>query len=76
MDTPSDEEFDCSNPPEPSSTCFGGLAVLHCPFQDVARVHPAVCGVFLTTLVRALHGEVPVEHVPGVAGPEAGLRSY
>ena len=45
------------------------VVIHHCPFQDVARVHPAVCGVFLTTLVRALYGEAPVEHVPDAAGP-------
>lgn len=39
--------------------------VIHqCPFQDVSRDHPAVCGVFFRTLVEALYGAVPVEHRP------------
>lgn len=45
----------------------GGVrrVVIHqCPFQDVSRGHPAVCGVFFRTLIRALYGEVPVEHRP------------
>lgn len=44
------------------------LTIHHCPFQDVSRAHPAVCGVFFTALVRALYGDVPVEHLPGAGG--------
>lgn len=44
------------------------VTIYQCPFQDVSREHPAVCGVFFGTLIRALYGDVAVEH-----RPDAGL---
>ncbi len=40
------------------------ITIHHCPFQDVSRVHPAVCSVFFATLIQALHGSVPVAASP------------
>lgn len=40
------------------------ITIHHCPFQEVAAAHPAVCVGFLTTLIRALGGKATVEHVP------------
>ncbi len=49
--------------------------VIHqCPFQDISRDHPAVCGVFFRTLVEALYGAVPVEHRPEPAPACCSLR--
>ncbi len=49
--------------------------VIHqCPFQDVSRDHPAVCGVFFRTLIETLYGEVPVEHRPEPAPACCSLR--
>lgn len=45
------------------------IVIHHCPFHDVSRSHPAVCGVFFTTLIQALYSDVPVEHVPATTGP-------
>jgi predicted ArsR family transcriptional regulator len=40
------------------------ITIHHCPFQEVAAAHPAVCAGFLTTLIRALGGDARVEHTP------------
>lgn len=45
------------------------ITIHQCPFQDVSRAHPAVCGVFFRALIHALYGEVPVQHEPAAAGP-------
>jgi len=45
------------------------ITIHQCPFLDVARVHPTVCGAFFASLVCTLYGEVPVEHGPAGAGP-------
>ncbi len=45
------------------------ITIHQCPFQEVSRAHPAVCGVFFGTLIRTLYGEVPVEHAPAAGGP-------
>ena len=44
--------------------------VIHqCPFREVSRTQPAVCGVFFRTLIHALYADVNVEHVGSVTGP-------
>jgi DeoR family transcriptional regulator, suf operon transcriptional repressor len=40
------------------------ITIHQCPFQEVSRRQPAVCGVFFRTLVRALYGPVDVVHAP------------
>lgn len=45
------------------------ITIHQCPFQDVSCGHPAVCGVFFRTLIRALYGDVSVEHLPAPSGP-------
>jgi hypothetical protein len=35
------------------------VTIHQCPFHEVSREHPAVRGVFFTTLVRAPYGDVP-----------------
>lgn len=45
------------------------ITIYHCPFQDASRVHPAVCGAFLSALIRALYGEAPVDHQPAAGAP-------
>lgn len=45
------------------------IVIHHCPFHDVSRAHPVVCGAFFTTLIQELYSDVPVEHIPAVAGP-------
>jgi DeoR family suf operon transcriptional repressor len=45
------------------------ITVHHCPFQEVAAAHPAVCGVFVTALLRALAGDAQVEHTVLPDGP-------
>jgi len=45
------------------------ITIHQCPFQDVAREHPSVCGVFFTTLLRALEGGAEVEQAPTPPAP-------
>lgn len=45
------------------------ITIHQCPFQEVSRTQPAVCGVFFRTLLRALYGDVTIEHVPATMGP-------
>jgi DeoR family transcriptional regulator, suf operon transcriptional repressor len=45
------------------------ITIHQCPFQDVAREHPSVCGVFFTTLLRALEGGAEVEPAPTPPAP-------
>lgn len=45
------------------------ITIHHCPFRDISRGYPAVCGVFFRTLIQVLYGDVPVEHVPAPSGP-------
>ena len=45
------------------------ITIHHCPFHEVSRHEPAVCGVFFRTLVQALYGDVGVEHIPAPGGP-------
>lgn len=40
------------------------VTIHHCPFQDVSKEHPEICGLFFTTLIHALYGNVPVEQAP------------
>jgi DeoR family suf operon transcriptional repressor len=45
------------------------ITIRHCPFQDLPRESPDVCGGFFTTLLEALLGGVRVEHVPATVTP-------
>ncbi|HEY3068526.1 MAG TPA: ArsR family transcriptional regulator [Methylomirabilota bacterium] len=45
------------------------IVIHQCPFREVSRVQPAVCGVFFRTLIQALYADVNVEHVGSVTGP-------
>lgn len=45
------------------------ITIHQCPFQDVAREHPAICAVFFATLIRALYGDVPIEKAEAPAAP-------
>ncbi len=45
------------------------ITVHQCPYHDVSRWCPAVCGVFFGTLIQALYGDVPVEHALAPSGP-------
>jgi DeoR family transcriptional regulator, suf operon transcriptional repressor len=42
------------------------LTVHQCPFQDLSKTQPDVCGLFFGTLIRSVCGGVTVEHA-GVA---------
>ena len=45
------------------------ITIHQCPFQDVAREYPNVCGVFFTTLLRALDAGADVEQAPTPPAP-------
>ena len=40
------------------------ITIHQCPFQDVGREYPNVCGAFFTTLLRALGAGADVEQAP------------
>ncbi len=40
------------------------LVIHQCPFQEVSAGEPEVCGIFFRSLLRAVYGDVPIEHVP------------
>lgn len=42
------------------------LTIHQCPFQDLSKTQPDVCGLFFGTLIRSVCGGVTVEHA-GVA---------
>ncbi len=45
------------------------VTIHQCPFQDLPRSPVDVCGVFFTTLIRALDGNTPVEHATATKTP-------
>jgi predicted ArsR family transcriptional regulator len=45
------------------------IVVHHCPFQDVSRSHPTVCGTFFGTLIATLANVEGVTHEPGLSRP-------
>jgi DeoR family suf operon transcriptional repressor len=45
------------------------ITIHQCPFQDLPRSPVDVCGVFFTTLIRALDGDAPVEHATATKTP-------
>jgi DeoR family transcriptional regulator, suf operon transcriptional repressor len=45
------------------------ITIHQCPFREISRTQPAVCGVFFRTLLRVLYADVHVEHVGAVTGP-------
>lgn len=45
------------------------ITIHQCPFQDLPRSPVDVCGVFFTTLLRALDGDAPVEHATATKTP-------
>ncbi len=45
------------------------ITIHQCPFQDLPRSPVDVCGVFFTTLIRALDGDRPVEHATATKTP-------
>jgi DeoR family transcriptional regulator, suf operon transcriptional repressor len=46
----------------------GRLIIHQCPFQDVSSRHPAVCGVFFSSLIEALQPGTQLEHAPDAPG--------
>lgn len=53
-----------------SGDAMGRRITIHqCPFQDLSRDHPSVCGVFFTTLLRALYAGANVEQAPTPPAP-------
>jgi len=49
------------------------ITIHQCPFREIARTQPAVCGVFFRTLLQALYADVEVEHVGATTGPPCCL---
>jgi predicted ArsR family transcriptional regulator len=49
------------------------ILIHQCPFQEISRVEPAVCGVFFRTLIQVLYADVHVEHVGSLTGPACCL---
>ena len=45
------------------------ILIHQCPFQEVSRMQPEVCGVFFRTLIQMLYADVRVEHIGVVTGP-------
>ena len=45
------------------------LTVHQCPFQDLSKTAPDVCGVFFTTLIREADAQVAVEHAEATSEP-------
>jgi|SRR5919198_3369518 predicted ArsR family transcriptional regulator len=49
------------------------ITIHQCPFREISRTQPAVCGVFFRTLLQALYADVEVEHVGAMSGPACCL---
>jgi len=49
------------------------IVIHQCPFREISRLEPAVCGVFFRTLIQVLYADVHVEHVGSVTGPACCL---
>jgi len=45
------------------------LTIHQCPFQDLSKAHPDVCGVFFGSLIRALCPGAAVDHADAPAMP-------
>ncbi len=45
------------------------LTIHQCPFQDLSRHQPDVCGVFFGTLIRTVCADAAVEHAEAAAVP-------
>lgn len=45
------------------------LTIHQCPFQDLSRTEPDVCGLFFGTLIRSVCGDATVEHAGAAATP-------
>ncbi len=45
------------------------LTVHQCPFQDLSKTHPDVCGLFFSALIQSVCGDVPVEHTEAGTTP-------
>ncbi len=45
------------------------LTVHQCPFQDLSKSQPDVCGLFFAALIRSVCGDVPVEHTEAGTTP-------
>src|SRR5689334_2626553 len=44
------------------------FTIHQCPFRDVSRAHPELCGAFFTTLIAELSGRPPGQHQPAASG--------
>lgn len=45
------------------------LTVHQCPFQDLSKTQPDVCGLFFSALIQAVCGDVPVKHIEAGTTP-------
>lgn len=45
------------------------LTIHQCPFQDLSKTAPDVCGAFFTTLIHEVDSQVAVEHVEAPTEP-------
>lgn len=45
------------------------LTIHQCPFQDLSKTQPDVCGLFFGTLIRSVCGDVRVDHAGAPAVP-------
>lgn len=45
------------------------LTVHQCPFQDLSKAQPDVCGLFFSAIIRTVCGNVPVEHTAAPTAP-------
>jgi DeoR family transcriptional regulator, suf operon transcriptional repressor len=45
------------------------LTVHQCPFQDLSKTQPDVCGLFFSALIKSVCGDVPVEHTEAGTTP-------
>jgi DeoR family suf operon transcriptional repressor len=45
------------------------LTVHQCPFQDLSKTQPDVCGLFFSALIQSVCGDVPVEHTEAGTTP-------
>lgn len=45
------------------------LTIHQCPFQDLSKTQPDVCGLFFGTLIRSVCGDVRVDHAGVAAVP-------
>jgi len=45
------------------------LTIHQCPFQDLSKTQPDVCGLFFGTLIRSVCGDLRVDHAGAAAVP-------